>query len=259
MDNVRIIFFDIDGTLIDMERKVISENTLNALSALKKKGIKICIATGRSPMQVPVFPGSEFDAFLTYNGSLCYDNSGVIFSNPLKREDVRRIIGNALDMNRPLSLATRNRLVSNGADRDLIDYYAFAKISVQIAPDFNEVAENDEIFQIMVGSRKEEYDSLLNGVRDAKIAAWWTRAVDIIPSSGGKGVAIDKILRFYNIGRDEAMAFGDGNNDLEMLKSVAKGIAMQNASEDLKNIAFDICGDVKEDGVYYYLKEKGII
>ena len=59
MDNVRIIFFDIDGTLIDMERKVISENTLNALSALKKKGIKICIATGRSPMQVPVFPGGD--------------------------------------------------------------------------------------------------------------------------------------------------------------------------------------------------------
>ena len=79
MDNVRIIFFDIDGTLIDMERKVISENTLNALSALKKKGIKICIATGHSPMQVPVFPGIEFDAFLTYNGSLCYDNNGVIF------------------------------------------------------------------------------------------------------------------------------------------------------------------------------------
>ena len=53
MDNIKIIFFDIDGTLIDMNRKCISENTLKTLIRLKQKKIILCIATGRSPLGLP--------------------------------------------------------------------------------------------------------------------------------------------------------------------------------------------------------------
>ena len=55
------------------------------------------------------------------------------------------------------------------------------------------------------------------------------------------------------------MAFGDGNNDIEMLKSVGHGVAMANASEEVKAIADDVCGDVAEDGIYYYCLEHGMI
>ena len=57
-----------------MKKKIISEKVLETLLKLKNNGIKICIATGRSPMQVPHFPNIEFDTFLTYNGSYCYDH-----------------------------------------------------------------------------------------------------------------------------------------------------------------------------------------
>ena len=53
MDNTKIIFFDIDGTLIDMEKKCVTEKMLETLRRLQEKGIIICIATGRSPMDVP--------------------------------------------------------------------------------------------------------------------------------------------------------------------------------------------------------------
>ena len=59
-------------------------------------------------------------------------------------------------------------------------------------------------------------------LKDAKIAAWWDRAIDIIPLSGGKGVAINKILDYYQLTKEEAMAFGDGNNDIEMLEAVGR-------------------------------------
>ena len=55
------------------------------------------------------------------------------------------------------------------------------------------------------------------------------------------------------------MAFGDGNNDIEMLKAVGNGIAMANASDDLKAVADEICGDVSEDGIYHYCLEKRLI
>ena len=73
MHKPRIIFFDIDGTLIDMEKKRITERTLDALRRLQQNGILLAIATGRSPLIVPKFDGVEFDVFLTYNGSYCYD------------------------------------------------------------------------------------------------------------------------------------------------------------------------------------------
>ena len=59
MDNIKIIFFDIDGTLIDVDTKKVTPKMLETLRRLKEKGIIICIATGRAPMAVPTFEGVE--------------------------------------------------------------------------------------------------------------------------------------------------------------------------------------------------------
>ena len=64
------IFFDIDGTLLDFGKKDLSPQIREALLKLRTNGTRICIATGRSPLAVPMFEGVEFDAYLTYNG--CY-------------------------------------------------------------------------------------------------------------------------------------------------------------------------------------------
>ena len=75
----------------------------------------------------------------------------------------------------------------------------------------------------------------------------------------GFGTGIEKMLKHYGIDKSQAMAFGDGNNDIEMLKAVGNGIAMANASDDLKAVADEICGDVSEDGIYHYCLEKRLI
>lgn len=57
----------------------------------------------------------------------------------------------------------------------------------------------------------------------------------------------------------EAIAFGDGGNDIEMLKTVAHGVAMGNATDDVKEIADDICGSVQDDGIFTYCKKHNLI
>lgn len=116
MNSIKIIFFDIDGTLIDMRTKRISEKMLETLIRLKENGIILCIATGRSPISLPYFEGVEFDAFLTFNGSYCFDKNHTIFSNPIPAEDVQTIIQNAAAIGRPVSLATKEKLAANGKD-----------------------------------------------------------------------------------------------------------------------------------------------
>ena len=115
MPQTKIIFFDIDGTLIDMQAKKITPKMLETLHRLQDRGIKICIATGRSPMVLPKIDGVAFDAYLTFNGSLCYDRKGVIFSNPIPHKDVMRFIQNAAALGRPVCVSTRDRLAANGA------------------------------------------------------------------------------------------------------------------------------------------------
>ena len=86
----------------------------------------------------------------------------------------------------------------------------------------------------MMGCRRDEYQAAMEHVEEARITAWWDRAVDIIPRNGGKGLAVLKILEHYRLSREEALAFGDGNNDIEMIEAAGWGVAMGNASPELK-------------------------
>ena len=153
----------------------------------------------------------------------------------------------------------KHRLAANGTDQDLSDYYSIAGIEVQIDEDFEALAQNEEIYQIMVGCLDAEHAALMKNAGNAKLAAWWDRAADIIPADGGKGTAVREILRYYGLTEEEAAAFGDGNNDIEMLRAVGTGIAMGNASEGLKAAADEVCGTAADDGVYFWCRNNGLI
>lgn len=259
MNNVKIVFFDIDGTLINYGAQNLTEKTFKALKELKKNGVKIVLATGRAPVSLPEFDDLVFDAKICFNGSLCFTNEEIIYSNPINKTDVYQLVDNATKLGKVSSIATKNKIAANGIEESLKDYFSIANLILNFTPDFDNVLKNEDVFQVMLAATKDEYSDLLDKTNDVKIAAWWDKAVDIIPKNGGKGQGIRKILEYFNISKDDAMAFGDGNNDLEMFSEVKYSIAMANASNDLKNKSFDICKDVKEDGVYYYLKDNNII
>ena len=91
-------------------------------------------------MAVPTFEGVDFDAILTYNGSYCFNQKEIIYSNPLEQDDVQKMIQNAAALGRPVSVATKDQLISNGTDEDLDQYYAFGKQTVIISDDFDRVS-----------------------------------------------------------------------------------------------------------------------
>lgn len=258
MTEIKIIFFDIDGTLVDPKTGCISAKTREALSRLQENGMKLCIATGRPTASLPDLTGLHFDAFLTFNGSLCYTGDTIICSNPIPRQAVEQVMRNAASIGRPVSVAVRNRLVANGYDKDLADYYRLAGLTLQAADDFDAVCRED-IYQIMIGCRESEHASIMQGTEGVKLAVSWERAVDVIPNSSGKGSSIGNILSYYQLNPSQAAAFGDSFNDMEMLQAVGTGIAMGNAAEPLKEIADDVCGAVSEDGIYQYCVARGWI
>ena len=256
--DIKIAFFDVDGTMVDMVSKKITPRMKETLIKLKEKGVKICMATGRPLSCIPKFDGIDFDVLLTFNGSYCCHKDNVIYKNPISKNDVQKVIDNATSINRPVSIASTTRLGANGKDRDLEIYFAFAKQKLEVVDDFDVLAKGD-IYQIMLACTKDEHSKIIANADGVAITSWWDRAVDIIPSNGNKGVSVEKTLEYFKLDKENAIAFGDGANDIEMLQAVGIGVAMGNAAENVKASADEVCGKVSEDGIYHYCLNKGLI
>ena len=258
MADIKIVFYDIDGTLVDPRTRCISEKTVQTIQALRQKGVLQCIVTGRPCASLPDFGDLRFDAMATFNGSFCYTDDKTIYSNPIDPADVQVLLKNAATLGRPVSVAVKDRLAANGWDQDLADYYRLAKLELTVAEDFEAVCRED-IYQIMLGCRASDHPAIIRGTSGVQLAISWDRAVDVIPKTGGKGRAIREILSHFQLDPSQALAFGDGQNDMEVLQTVGTGVAMGNADPLLKAVADEICGPVSEDGIYHYCVSRGLV
>lgn len=255
----KIVFFDIDGTLLALNSRDMTPKTKEALHKLKENGILIFAATGRPPYIVPKFNDIEFDGMLTFNGQLCIYNNQVIFSNPLNKQEVHKIINNAKQINKATMAASMNRMGANFYDKALDDYMLIADPNgARVIDNFDKLIEED-IYQMMIAVDTEEEKKVLTGLEHTTCTRWYPKSIDVIPSSGGKGVGIKKTLKHLGIEISESMAFGDGGNDIDMLKTVGFSVAMGNALDDVKKIADYVTRPVSEDGVYHALKKFNLI
>lgn len=258
MNSIKIIFFDIDGTLVDHSTGRIPDSTREALKRLHENGMLLSIATGRPTASLPDLTGLCFDAFCTFNGSLCYCNDDIIYNAPIPPEDVQTVLKNAAELGRPVSVAVRDRLEANGWDEDLAGYYQLAGRELIVSQDFDSVLSED-IYQIMLGCREADHPKIIQGTKGTAITFAWYRAADVISAGSGKAQAIQKILDYYHLDRSQAMAFGDGFNDIEMFQSVGTSVAMGNASDRVKEFADHVCRAVSDDGIYHYCVDHGMI
>ena len=83
--------------------------------------------------------------------------------------------------------------------------------------------------------------------------------MDITSKGNTKQKGIDEIIRYFNIQLDETMAIGDGGNDISMLRHAAVGVAMGNASDEVKSVANYVTTSVDEDGIENALKHFNLI
>jgi len=257
---IKIIFFDVDGTLKSFNNAGITERVLRALQELKEKGIKIFIATGRAPYAVPRFEGISFDGYLCYNGAYCYDEDSVLYSKPVDKEDLYQFLKNAEELNEPVIVSGKDEMCANGYSEILDEYLSFAplKYPSNNLDYFNNYIEGD-IYQLLSSGTPERDKDYLKGCKNLKIARWWQHASDVTHDNCSKSIAIQKVLEAYDFTRKEAMAFGDGGNDQDMIEYVGLGVAMENAAEAVKAVADHVTDSAEEDGVVTALKHFGIL
>lgn len=255
---IKIAFFDVDGTLLNTDTKVVTQTTIDTLKKLQANNIKIIVSTGRPYRVIPKFGDVTFDGYITFNGGYSFVGNDLIYKNPIPAIDVQKVIKNGERIGRPVLLMCMDSNGANGCDDDLKDYMWVSKQGVDIPDNFEEYSKQD-VYQIIVGCTKAEEQELIKDAEGVKITSWWPRAGDIIPKEAGKGTSVKKMLEYFGYTKEESIAFGDGTNDVEMLLAVGKGIAMENSTDALKAVADEICPHVREEGVYQYCKKEGLI
>ena len=115
---VKAIFFDIDGTLIPIGQHKMPQDTIDALKQLKKKGIKIFIATGRAMNELNIITDTiSFDGYITLNGQVCLNEDyEVFYGNPIPLKDLNVLVELFSEKKLPVVMVEKDKYYINLAN-----------------------------------------------------------------------------------------------------------------------------------------------
>lgn len=259
---IKALFFDIDGTLVSFATHDIPDSSVSAIKSAQSKGIKVFIATGRDYSAINNIRGFVPDGYITLNGGCCIigNDKKIIYKKLINRDSINSLIDfmqNVSDF--PCIFVTSEGMLYNYLDNKaekLLDQLNFPRIMIRKQLDY---IRNCDIFQLIAFFSKDEEHLIMSHLPHAVPERWSPVFADVVPEGSGKHVGINKMLEYYGWRREECMCFGDGGNDKSMLQYCGVGIAMGNATDDVKDVADFVTDTVDNDGIYNALKHFNII
>lgn len=256
---IKAIFFDIDGTLVSFKTHEISKTTLEALYALREKGVKLFIASGRHLLIMDNLSGFPFDGYVCMNGSLVFDRGKVIYSHPLDQADAASVIDLAETGQIPCVLFTEKNVAMNCRTERTEQLFRMIRLP---EPEYASLMpyKSGPVSQFTIFLDQEREDALLApALKHSVTTRWHPEFTDIVPENISKAEGISRVIAGYGIGREEVMAFGDGGNDVEMIEYAGIGVAMGNALPDVRKHADYVTSTVDEDGIVAALRHFRIL
>lgn len=261
---IKAVFFDIDGTLVSFNTHKVPESTIYALKELKRKGIKTFIATGRSWNQITRldddFP--VFDGYITLNGSCCMTaDKEIIYKNCIPAEDLTSLEQFHKTCPFPIEFVYDDHETMTEADEAVAKMWD--KVNIPVPPIIPmEESPKENVFQLGLFLNKEKEAQLKVVERfmpHCESMRWSPDFYDVVPKGSKKSIGIDKVIAHYGIKLEETMTFGDGGNDIDMIRHAAIGVAMGNAFDDVKQHADYVTEPIDDDGVLKALQHFKII
>lgn len=250
---IKAIFFDVDGTLLSHNTKQVPQSTKTALKQLKEQNIKIFMATGRHNLELDNLPLEDlkFDGYVLLNGQINIDYKGKLISQQtISKRDTETLVGKFIQKDIAILFIEKEQFYINMVDESV---KAAQEAISSPYPTIGEYRGNP-ICQCCIYATKEQAEEFIKDLPDCKISQWNPYAYDILSKEGGKTTGIESILKYYGITREEIMAFGDGENDMDMLQYAKIGVAMGNAENKVKEAADYVTDTVDQDGIYKALQ-----
>ena len=259
----KALFFDIDGTLVSFKTHVIPASTIEALTLAHEKGIQIFIATGRPTLIINNLSELQnrglIDGYITMNGGYCYVGDKIIYKSPIPETDVQTMARISKEKGYAcIFVGEHDAWVCQPNDPLRQIFYDF--LGVKEFPEVGfEEAISHKIYQMTPFFSAEDERIIAPQMPHSEFGRWYPTFVDITAKGNTKQNGIDEFIKHFGFKLEETMAFGDGGNDIGMLRHAGIGIAMGNAKDDVKASADYVTDSVDEDGIFKAMKHFGII
>lgn len=257
---IKAVFFDIDGTLVSFKTHRVPDSTILALELLKKKGIKVFIATGRHINSINNLGDLKFDGYITLNGGYVFAGEDeVIYKQSIPDKDIEALIRyQEKESSFPCAFVQEHEIFMNYINQPVEEIFRLLNFPQPPIRPIEEVY-GKTIYQLIAFFTAEQEKQIMPILSHCESTRWNPMFTDVVPAGSSKRIGIDKMLAHFGYSLDECMAFGDGGNDIAMLSHVGMGIAMGNAVEKVQKAAHYVTSSVDEDGIYKALKHFHII
>ena len=254
----KIVFFDVDGTLTHHEDGTIPKAAKEAVTALTNRGIKVAAATGRPLSMCSELNELGIHTLITANGAYVKHNNQVLHKITMDQEIVQEVVRFASKENHALSYYTEG-FSMNGVKDPRIMKALYQTLSLSEYPAVNPYIHNEEVYLMCLFADEEAVQAYTQTFPQLTFRRWHPYVLNVLQHDVSKSIAILKVLDFFGIDPSEAAAFGDGENDVDMLEMAGLGIAMGNANEKLKGKADFVTKKSSEDGIGFALRKYGLI
>lgn len=253
MKEIKLVSVDLDGTLLRSD-KTISEKCFKSLHDLKKDGKIIVFNTARPLKLIPKKLLMWKDNYLILsNGAYCIYNGEKIFDHYIPFDDSRKII-------KYFSLKYKDIFFSIESENEI--YSCF---------------ENDYLCKLFFAEKVSKGDMMKKNIRKFLIINSENKYIDIeelkanipkntkiliteqgkyiqvMPAKSSKLAGMKFICRKLNTNLNEVLAFGDDLNDLDIIRKVRIGVAMNNAVPEIKNVATHITSSNDNNGIHHFI------
>lgn len=249
---IKALFFDIDGTLVSFLTHRIPDSSVEALRKAKANGIKIFISTGR-PISIINNLGqieSLIDGYITTNGAYCFVGSEEVCCYDMQRQDVETILKDSDCKGYPTVIVGEKSFVvhNNGPVFDRIFRQGLKVENVDYSKTYEDIKE-ERILQVTPFINAEQEARLSSQLKSCTLGRWHPDFVDITAIGIDKAKGLISMAEHEHLKIAETMAFGDGGNDISILKEAGTGVAMGNGLDEVKSCADYVTTPIDEDGV----------
>ncbi|ENH97883.1 hydrolase [Gracilibacillus halophilus YIM-C55.5] len=262
MSSYKVLFLDIDGTVLQDDH-TIATSTKKAVQQAKAKGIEVFLATGRPLHEISDIADSlDIHSFIGYNGAYAIYEDQVVFNQPIDSTIIEHFLQVAHQNGHEMVLYTNQLNLFTSLTPDFVqrfaDYFNFQQNFL-----YTDQYKQNILGITMMNVKPNEtalYDLPKSDIYFSEVnVSGVDDCYDVIRENVNKGRAIKTVLERLEIEAHQAIAFGDGMNDKQMLQFVGESFAMGNAHEELFQYAKHRTTSVNNDGIYHGLQSLGIV
>lgn len=261
--SIKMIVTDLDGTFYHHDLTYNKEWFQKLYLKMQEQNIHFVVASGNQYYQlISFFYHPQDMTFIAENGGYIVHKGKELFLASIKQQTYHQIIHILKQhTNIPIQIicgkrsAYVNDLMTEKDFQIFLQYFP----KMQRVKDFYEI--DDDIIKIALMTSEEEVDEIAHELSQAfgeslRVVTSGHGCIDLMISDIHKGFALQKIMQLLDIEKEEVMAFGDANNDLEMLTLAGYGFVMKNGTEEMKRKIKRVCEySNEEDGEFKIIEE----